>query len=91
MNNVPREEDRPVALEICDQMLRVTLADGRIIATPLAWYPRLASATPEQQASYELGFAGIHWPALDEDLSVNGMLKGNRPPQAAERAVETDV
>jgi hypothetical protein len=40
MNKVPREEDRPVALEIRDQMLRVTLADGRIIATPLAWYPR---------------------------------------------------
>jgi len=80
--DTPNEAERPVAVEISGDMLRVTLADGRIIATPLAWYPRLANATPEQQANYELSLAGIHWPDLDEDLSVRGMLHGQRPPQA---------
>jgi hypothetical protein len=80
LNHVPRAEDRPVAVEISDDMLWVTLQDGRIIATPLEWYSRLANATPEQQTHVELGFAGIHWPDIDEDLSVNGMLRGNRPP-----------
>jgi hypothetical protein len=53
-----------------------------MIATPLDWYPTLAGATPEQQAHCELGISGIHWPDLDEDLSVSGMLTGNRPPQS---------
>jgi hypothetical protein len=77
----PREEDHPVKVEFNNDMLQVTLKDGRLIATPLAWYPTLANATPEQRSHYELGLSGIHWPDLDEDLSVNGMLKGNRPPQ----------
>lgn len=79
-NNAPREEDRPVAADISGDMLRVTLKDGRVIATPLEWYPRLVNATPEQRANFELGLVGIHWPDLDEDLSVSGMLKGYRPP-----------
>ncbi len=81
--DAPQEADRPVAVEISAAMLRVTLADGRIIATPLDWYPRLAQATPEQRARYELSIAGIHWPDLDEDLSVRGMLRGERPPQVS--------
>lgn len=81
MNETPREEDRPVAVEVNENMLRVTLADGRVIATPLDWYPRLLDATPEQRSNYELGWTGIHWPDIDEDLSVHGMLQGNRPPQ----------
>jgi len=62
-------------------MLRVTLADERIIATPLAWYPRLLQATPDQLQDYELSSAGIHWHELNEDLSIAGMLQGNRPNQ----------
>jgi hypothetical protein len=77
----PREEDRPVKVEFDNDMLQVTLKDGRLIATPLQWYPTLANATPEQRSHYELGLSGIYWPDLDEDLSVSGMLKGNRPPQ----------
>lgn len=80
-NPVPRKEDRPVKVEFTDTLLCVTLQDGRMIATPLEWYPSLASASPEQRANYELSVSGVHWIDLDEDLSVTGMLKGNRPPQ----------
>jgi hypothetical protein len=56
----------------------VTLQDGRKIATPLAWYPRLKAATAQQRANYEIMPMGIHWPDLDEDLGIIGMLKGRR-------------
>lgn len=56
--------------------LIVTLADGRRIATPLDWYPRLAKATPAQRKNFEIMPMGIHWPDIDEDLSIAGMLKG---------------
>jgi hypothetical protein len=62
-------------------MLRVRLQDGREIATPLAWYPTIASAEPEQQMNVEFSLSGIYWRDLDEDLSVMGMLRGVRPPQ----------
>jgi len=78
-NDQPREDDRPVSVRIAEGMLRVQLQDGREIATPLEWYPSLMEATPEQQANVELGLSGIHWPDLDEDLSVAGMLRGIRP------------
>ena len=54
------------------------LADGRTIAAPLAWYPRLAHATAEERASWRLigGGQGIHWPSLDEDISVANLLAG---------------
>jgi len=58
--------------------LVVTLADGRKIATPLDWYPRLKTASASQRANYEIMTLGIHWPEIDEDLSVAGMLKGQR-------------
>jgi hypothetical protein len=77
--SVPREQDRPVAVDISGGMLRVTLKDGRIIATPIDWYPRLVNASAETLANIELGFAGIHWPDIDEDLSISGMLRGERP------------
>jgi len=76
----------PVAFEIRDGLLLVTLKDGRIIGIPLAWYPRLMNATPEQLTICELWAFGIHWRDLDEDLSIEGMLQGIRPkppiPQA---------
>jgi hypothetical protein len=56
--------------------LVVTLADGRKIATPLDWYPRLQSASKAERMNYEIMPMGIHWPGLDEDLSIAGMLKG---------------
>lgn len=70
------DELEPIAAECTETELRVTLADGAILATPLWWYPRLLAATPEQRAKLELGAFGVHWPEIDEDLSVEGMLKG---------------
>jgi hypothetical protein len=67
-------------------MLCVQLQDGREIATPLDWYPTLAQATAEEQAHVELGLSGIHWPDLDEDLSIAGMLRGIRPPPRRQTA-----
>ena len=58
--------------------LVVTLVDGRRIATPLDWYPKLKSAWTAARADYEIMPMGIHWPQLDEDLSIAGMLKGRR-------------
>ena len=60
-----------------DEMI-VSLADGRRIAVPLAWFPRLADASREQLENWELlgDGEGIHWPELDEDISVTGLLRG---------------
>lgn len=69
---------RPHAVSFTTSELVVTLSDGRKIATPLDWYPRLRAASPDQRANYEIMPLGIHWPDLDEDLSVVGMLKGQR-------------
>ena len=66
------------AVEFTESELVVTLADGRRIATPLDWYPRLKSASAEQRANYEIMPMGIHWPDIDEDLGIVGMLKGQR-------------
>jgi hypothetical protein len=73
-------EARPITVEISDAMLHVTLADGRSIATPLDWYPRLMHASPEQLRNYNLSAGGIHWEDLDEDLSIIGMLQRNHSP-----------
>ena len=76
----------PVSVSFTDDMMSTTLEDGRIITVPIAWYPRLLRATPEQRAKYELSPAGIHWDEIDEDISVEGMLIGrnlNAPRRAA--------
>lgn len=64
--------------------LTVELMDGRAISVPLAWYPRLAEATPQQLSRWEVagGGYGIHWPEIDEDLSTEGLLRGARAPGA---------
>ena len=58
--------------------LVVDLMDGRTIAAPLAWYPRLLAATPDQRAHWQGagGGYGVHWPEVDEDLSAEGLLRG---------------
>ena len=66
------------AVEFTKTELVVTLVDGRKIATPLDRYPRLKRATAKQRANFEIMPMGIHWPDLDEDLSIAGMLKGRR-------------
>jgi Protein of unknown function (DUF2442) len=70
---------KPRAVEFTASDLVVTLADGRKIATPLDWYPRLKNASAAERASYEIMPMGIHWPLIDEDLGIAGMLKGQRP------------
>ena len=60
-----------------DMLLHVILADGRELAAPLEWFPRLRDATPEQRCHWRLigGGQGIHWPDVDEDISVAGLLR----------------
>jgi len=72
-------KDRPVAVEIIDHHIIVTLADGRRISNPLDWHPWLAQATHEQQARIELSAFSVDWPDLDEGLDIQGMLDGVRP------------
>ncbi len=58
--------------------MHVALMDGRVICVPLMWFPVLRNATAKQRANYEIGGGGIslHWPDLDEDLSVAGLMAG---------------
>ena len=86
MNISARISDERVADVRCtDDDLIVDLMDGRTISVPLAWYPRLASATPEQRADWLVGGGGygIHWPQIDEDLSTEGLLRGAPAPRSA--------
>jgi len=64
--------------------LQVDLADGRTIIVPIAWYPRLLHATPQERDHWKVAGAGygIHWPDIDEDLSVEGLLRGLPAPRA---------
>ena len=58
--------------------MHVTFTDGRVLSVPLEWFPILREATPKQRLRYEIGGGGIaiHWPELDEDLSVAGLMAG---------------
>lgn len=73
---------RAVRVECSNEELTVVLTDGRRLSVPLAWFPRLLEATPGARANFELlgGGIGIHWPDLDEDLSIEGLLRGVRAP-----------
>jgi hypothetical protein len=66
------------AVAFDDYMMQVTFADGRVLHVPLAWFPVLKKAAPAQRAKYQIGGGGIslHWPDLDEDLSIAGLLAG---------------
>lgn len=66
------------AVRVVDETLVVDLADGRSLVVPLAWYPRLQHATAQERAEWRLiaKGEGIHWPLLDEDVSVEGLLAG---------------
>ncbi|MEE9279426.1 MAG: DUF2442 domain-containing protein [Myxococcota bacterium] len=78
----PKAGERIVDVVVDEDSLSVRLADGRVISVPLAWYPRLLHASPEQRERWELcgGGFGIHWPDLDEDLSSEGLLRGAPAP-----------
>ncbi|MEX0775321.1 MAG: DUF2442 domain-containing protein [Phycisphaeraceae bacterium] len=87
----PEITPEPTSVTVTEDTLSVDLADGRTIAVPLGWYPRLANGSPEEWSKYELSPAGIHWPELDEDISVEGLLKGNKSgesPKSFQRWLE---
>ena len=68
----------PVAVQFSDDSFIVELDDGRTIGVPLAWFPRLFHAKPKQRENFYLSHSGIHWEELDEDISVAGLLAGQR-------------
>jgi hypothetical protein len=74
------EEASALHVTVGEVSLAVDLADGRTIIVPLVWYPRLWYGTPEERSHFEITGGGtlIHWPDLDEDLSVAGLLTGRR-------------
>ena len=79
----PGERVRGVRFE--SDRLVVDLVDGRTISVPLTWYPRLLHATVEERSNWQSsgGGYGIHWPDVDEDLSTEGLLRGDPAPQGS--------
>jgi len=79
---------KAVAVAFDENSMFVSLSDGRLLGIPLAWFPRLLHATQEQRQEYCISTCGLHWEALDEDISVAGLLAGqgdmtHRPAHAA--------
>jgi hypothetical protein len=75
---------RITSVLVTDDTLSVDLEDGRTIAVPIAWYPRLAYGTPEERAHFQVSGAGygIHWPELDEDIGIGGLVLGKRSTES---------
>ena len=75
---------RIVHVTVTDDMLSVDLEDGRTIAVPIGWYPRLAYGTPAERSNFQISGAGygIHWPDLDEDIGVEGLLLGKKSSES---------
>ncbi len=73
-------------VSITDEALALDLADGRTITVPLAWFPRLEHGTLAERANWRLigGGQGVHWPDLDEDISVEGLLAGRHSGESQE-------
>ena len=80
-------DERVRDVRVSEDTLTVDLMDGRTIAVPLLWYPRLRSGTPKERANWKPCAAGygIHWPDLDEDLSTEGLLRGAPAPKRSAR------
>jgi Protein of unknown function (DUF2442) len=76
-------------VSVTDEVLTVELADGRTLSVPIVWFPRLANGTREERSQWRLiGLGeGIHWPALDEDISVAGLLAG-KPSGESQRSLK---
>jgi hypothetical protein len=83
MSTVVAAEPRIDHVRITKSEIVAYLCDGRVISVPLAWSWRLSEATPSQRSNYRLigNGRGIHWPDVDEDLSVDGMLHGSPAPK----------
>ena len=92
MSTLAIEIETPLAVDVhvkADRLI-VELDDGRILSVPLAWFPRILHATPAERDSWRLigNGEGIHWPGPDEDISVSGLLSGNKAdesPQSFDR------
>ena len=80
---VKRVDERITDVDVNEKLLTVYLKDGRIIAVPLNWYPRLKKANEISRRHWEIcgGGYGIHWPDIDEDLSVEGILRSSHSGQ----------
>ncbi len=72
-------DPRVADVKVTESRLEVWLRDGRTVSAPLTWFPRLAQATTQDLQTWEPSAAGlgIHWPLIDEDLSVDGLLRGS--------------
>lgn len=68
---------RPSSVRFDEDSLRVELSDGRILGVPLAWFPKLLDATPDERARVSISTRGLHWDHLDEDISIAGLLAGH--------------
>jgi hypothetical protein len=80
---------RAQGVALTDDSLTVDLVDGRTVSVPLSWYPRLSHAMPSERDNWRLIGAGegIHWPELDEDISVDGLLSG-RPSGESQNSLK---
>ena len=76
------EDAAPVEASCDDDSLTVRLHDGRVLRAPLWWYPRLAGAAAEARSHVELSPMGVHWPDIDEDISIASILRGQKAPGA---------
>lgn len=76
-------DERVRTIRFTKDMLLVDLMDGRTISAPLAWYPRLMTASVEQRNDWKIcgGGYGIHWEQIDEDISAEGLLRGSPAPR----------
>ena len=73
-----KADPRPTDVRVTNDTLAVDLDDGRTISVPLVWFPRLLHGTPKERSNFHIGPVGIHWPDLDEDISVAGLLRGEK-------------
>jgi len=75
---------RVTEVTVTEDTISIDLEDGRSISIPIGWYPRVAHGTPEERADFEINGAGygIHWPRLDEDIGVEGMLLGRKSTES---------
>jgi hypothetical protein len=87
MSTVLRVDPRITGVRVSDDTITATLADGRTITVPLVWSWRLSEATETQRANWRLigSGEGVHWPDVDEDISVRGMLDGIPAPRPGPR------
>ena len=93
MNTAGSNDPRIQTVRVTDDEIIAHLADGRVINVPLAWSWRLSEATPKQRANFRLigSGQGVHWPDVDEDISVEGMLHGVPAHRPRSRPASTNA